>query len=113
MTLTNLKISWTSIGNQIGQRAKISLSLLITWKPFEPGVQLKIQFLAEFCHPSCDLKFADPGEKCESLCFKPMTQRNLKHTAPSVRDSGPWYCVASWTNVTIHHKMPVKLPSLS
>ena len=31
------------------------------------------------------MKFADPREKCESLCFKPSTQRNLKHKAPSVR----------------------------
>ena len=28
-------------------------------KPLEPGLKLKMQFLAEFCHPSCDIKFAD------------------------------------------------------
>ena len=57
----------------------------ITQKPLEPSLKLKIQLLAEFCHPSCDMNFADPREKCESLCFKPTTQRNLKHPAPSVR----------------------------
>ena len=39
----------------------------ITQKPLEPGLKLKIQLLAEFCHPSCDTNFADPREKCESL----------------------------------------------
>ena len=57
----------------------------ITRKPLEPGLKLKIQLLAEFCHPSCDMNFADPREKCESLCIKPTTQRNLKHPGPSVR----------------------------
>ena len=28
-------------------------------KPLESGLKLKIQLLAEFCHPSCDKKFAD------------------------------------------------------
>ena len=28
---------------------------------------------------------ADTREKFESLCFKPTTERNLKHKAPSVR----------------------------
>ena len=54
-------------------------------KPLEPGLKLKIHLLVEFCHPSCDMNFADPREKSESLCIKPMTQRNLKHRAPSVR----------------------------
>ena len=31
------------------------------------------------------MKFADPREQSESLCFKPTTQRNLKHKALSVR----------------------------
>ena len=31
------------------------------------------------------MKFDDTREKFESLCFKPTTQRNLKHKAPSVR----------------------------
>ena len=74
----------TSIGNQIGQIEKKCV-ISITRKPLEPGLNLKIQLLAEFCHPSCDMKFADPCEKFESLCFKPTTQRNLKHKAPSVR----------------------------
>ena len=52
--------------------------------PLEPGLKLKIQLLAEFCHPSCDMKFADPREKFESLRFKPTTQRNLKHKVPNV-----------------------------
>ena len=30
------------------------------------------------------MKFADPREKFESLCFKPTTQRSLKHKVPSV-----------------------------
>ena len=57
----------------------------ITRKPLEPDLKLKIQLLAEFCHPSCDMNFADSREKCESLCIIPTTQRNLKHPAPSVR----------------------------
>ena len=28
-------------------------------KPLEPGLKLKIQLLAEFCHPSCNIKFVD------------------------------------------------------
>ena len=28
-------------------------------KPLGPGLMLEIQLRAEFCHPSCDLKFAD------------------------------------------------------
>ena len=54
-------------------------------KPLEAGLKLKIQLLAEFCHPPCDMKFVDPRQKFESLCYKPTTQRNLKHKAPSVR----------------------------
>ena len=63
---------------------KISVTR-ITQKPSEPGLKLKIQLLDKFCHPRCDIKFADPHLKFESLCFKPTTQRNLKHKAPSVR----------------------------
>ena len=84
MTLTNLKISRSSIGYQIGQIEKNSV-IRSYWKSLEPSLKLKIQLLAEFCHPSCDMKFADPCEKFESMCFKPTTQRNLKHKAPSVR----------------------------
>ena len=51
----------------------------------EPGLKLKIQLLAEFCHSSRDMKFTDPREKFESLCFKPTTRRNLKHKVLSVR----------------------------
>ena len=82
MTLTNLIISQNSIGNQIGQIEKNSI-IRSYRKPFDS--KLKIQRLAEFCHLSCDMKFADPHENFESLCFKPTTQRNLKHKAPSVR----------------------------
>ena len=57
MTLTNLKISLTAIGNQIGQLEKNSI-ISSYQKPLEPGLKLKIQLLAEFCHPSCDIKFA-------------------------------------------------------
>ena len=35
----------------------------ITWKPLEPGLKHQIQLLAKFCHPLCDMKFADPREK--------------------------------------------------
>ena len=49
----------------------------ITRKPLERSLKLKIQLLAEFCHPSCDMNFADPHQKCESLWIKPTTQRNL------------------------------------
>ena len=79
----------------------------ITRKSLELGLKLKIQLLAEFCHPSCDMNFADPREKCESLCVKPTTQRNLKHPAPSVRalllsfsslelDLSLWYNQTKW-----------------
>ena len=56
---------------------------MITRNPLEPGLKLKIQLLAKFCHPSCDMKLADPREKFESL--KPTTQRKLEHKALSVR----------------------------
>ena len=59
----------------------------ITQTQLEPGLKLKIQLLAHFCHPSCDMKFADPHENSESLCIKPMTQRNLK--TPSAKCQGP------------------------
>ena len=85
MTLTNLKISQPSIGNQIGQIEKKNSVIRITRKQLEPGLKIKNQLLAEFCHPPCDMKFADPCENFETLCFKPVTQRNLKHKAPSVR----------------------------
>ena len=49
----------------------------ITRKPLARGLKLKIQLLAEFCHPSCDMNFADPRQKCESLWIKPTTQTNL------------------------------------
>ena len=78
------KISQVAIGNQIGQSWKNSV-IRITRKPLEPDLKLKIQLLAEFCHPSCDMNFADPRKQCESLCIKPTTQRNLKHPVPSVR----------------------------
>ena len=32
----------------------------ITRKPLERGLKLKINLLAKFCHPSCDMNFADP-----------------------------------------------------
>ena len=51
MTLTNLKKSLTSIGNQIGQIEKKNSVIRSYWKPVEPGLQLKIQLL--------DIKFAD------------------------------------------------------
>ena len=66
------------------------------WKPLELDLKLKIQLLAEFCHPSCDMKFADPLEKFESLCFKPTTQRNLKHKAPCVRALAFLCCKIDW-----------------
>ena len=84
MTLTNLQISRAAIGNRIGHLEKNSV-IRITQKPLEPDLKLKIQLLAEFCHPSCDMNFADFREKCESLCIISTTQRNLKHPAPSVR----------------------------
>ena len=34
------------------------------------------------------MKFVDPREMSESMCCKPMTQRNLKRKAPSVRALG-------------------------
>ena len=57
MTLTNLKTSLTTVGNQIGHLEKIASSG-VNRKPLEPGLKLKIQVVAEFCHPSCDIKFA-------------------------------------------------------
>ena len=50
----------------------------ITRKPLEPGLKLKIHLLAKFCHPSCDMKFTDPREKSESLCFKTNDTKELK-----------------------------------
>ena len=51
MTLTNLKISLTSIGNQIEQIEKNSV-IRSYQKLLELGLKLKIQLLAEFCPPS-------------------------------------------------------------
>ena len=62
--------------NQIGQLEKNSV-IRITQKPLERGLKFKIQLFAEFCHPSCDMNFADPRQKCESLWIKPTTQTNL------------------------------------
>ena len=57
MTLTDLKISLTAIGNQIGKLEENSI-IMSYQKPLQPGLKLKIQLLAKFCHPSCDIKFA-------------------------------------------------------
>ena len=42
------------------------------WTHYTP---VKAQDPAEFCHPSCDMKFANPREKFESLFFKQTTQK--------------------------------------
>ena len=68
--------NWTTSKNSV---------IRIARKPLELGLKLKIHLLADFCHPSCDMKFADPREKSESLRLKPTTQRNLKHKVLSVR----------------------------
>ena len=50
------------------------------------------------------MKFADPRKKSESLCFKPATQRNLKHKAPSVRaliESLTWLFLNMVTGVVL------------
>ena len=61
MSLTNLKISRIAIGNKIEQlEIIIIIKIMITRQPVETGLKLKIQLLAEFCHPSCDMNFADP-----------------------------------------------------
>ena len=83
MTLTNLKISPTSIGNQIGQIKKNSV-IRSYRKPLEPGLKLKIQLLAELCPPSVWHKICWYRWTI-SLSFKPTTHRNLKHKVPNVR----------------------------
>ena len=83
MTLTNLKTSRTAIANQIGQlekkRHQDNSETIRNWLRAQNPASCRV------CHPSCDMNFADPHEKSESMCIKPMTQRNLKHLAPSVR----------------------------
>ena len=68
--------NWTNWKNSV---------IRLTRKPLEPGLKLEIQLLAVFFHPSCDINFAGTREKLKCLNFKPMTQRNLKHKALSVR----------------------------
>ena len=64
---------------------KNSIIRRVSRKPLDQdNKKLKNQLLAKFCHPSCDMKFFDPSEKVEGLCFKSTIQRNLKHKAPSV-----------------------------
>ena len=55
------------------------------WKPLAPGLKLKIQLLASFVNPACDIKFPDTREQSEFLCVQSTTQRNLIHKTPSVR----------------------------
>ena len=64
MTLTNLKI--LAIKNASVKKWKNS-SIWRYWKPLEPILKLKIQLLAKFLHPACDMKFADTHEQFESL----------------------------------------------
>ena len=54
MTFTNLKMSRTSIRNQIGQMEKIASSG-VNGNHLRGGLKLKIQLLDEFCHLSCDI----------------------------------------------------------
>ena len=58
--------NWTTWKNRV---------IRISWKPLEPGLKLKIQLLAEFCHPSCDTKFAD---SCEKSMFQTNNTKELK-----------------------------------
>ena len=50
-----------------------------------PDWSSRSSFLPSFIHPAYDIKFADTRDQLESLFVKSMTQRNLKHKAPSVR----------------------------
>ena len=58
----------------------------ITWKPLKSGLKLKIQLLAEFCHPLCDMKFTDANEKSESLVFQ---TNKTKEPKTQGTESGP------------------------
>ena len=54
-----------NIGNK--KKWKKNTAIWRYWKPLEPCLKLKIQLLAKFVHPACDIKFADTHEQLESL----------------------------------------------
>ena len=76
MTFTNLTISRTAIGNQIGQLEKKRHQ--DNSETIGSGLKFKIQLLAEFCHPLSDMKFADPRGKSESIVFQTNDTKELK-----------------------------------
>ena len=61
MTIFGTCETFKNISNEIYKKKKNS-AIWEGWKPLVPGLELKIQLLAEFVHPACDIKFADTRE---------------------------------------------------